>query len=358
MQVAPGIEKISFRKWTVVKLSSNFDEATRLDTATVDSLIKKMKPSDIIVHNAYVAINASDINFTAGRYDPKLRPPFDCGFESLGTVVAVGASVNGIKLGDSVACMSYGAFTEYQLLDARVAIKVASKRPEVLALLVSGLTSSLALAHQGAMTKGETVLVTAAAGGAGQIAVQLAKLAGNHVIGTCSSASKVASLKSLGCDRVINYREEKISDVLRKEYRKGVDIVFESVGGETLKECMANLAVKGRLIVIGAISNYANESSGGPINSFKGIWPDNIPTYELLGKSTTVAGFFLNHYTKEFPQHLNAMLKLVQEGKLKVLLDMGDFQGVESIPRAIKHLQTGGNTGKVIVPLGREGARL
>lgn len=108
------------------------------------------------------------------------------------------------------------------------------------------------------MTSGETVLVTAAAGGAGQFAVQLAKLAGNHVIGTCSSDDKVAMLKvrrgyfyyvsscgsrdhlykDLGCDRVINYKKEDFKTVLRKEYPKGIDIIFESVGGKFFDICL------------------------------------------------------------------------------------------------------------------------
>jgi prostaglandin reductase 3 len=112
------------------------------------------------------------------------------------------------------------------------------------------------------MKSNETVLVTAAAGGAGQIAVQLAKQAGNHVIGTCSSVEKAAFLKSIGCDRVINYRIENLSKVLKKNYPKGVDIVFESVGCQMFQECMESLAVKGRMIIIGAVSTYAGESKG------------------------------------------------------------------------------------------------
>ena len=69
---------------------------------------------------------------------------------------------------------------------------------------------------------GETVLVTAAAGGTGQFAVQLAKLAGCHVIGTCSSPQKAQLLTELGCDRVVNYNEEKLADVLKNEYKRGM----------------------------------------------------------------------------------------------------------------------------------------
>ncbi len=86
------------------------------------------------------------------------------------------------------------------------------------------------------MKTGETVLVTAAAGGTGQFAVQLAKLAGNTVIATCSTPEKVKLLKELGCDRVINYKTENLEQVLKSEYPNGVDIVYESVGGETFNQ--------------------------------------------------------------------------------------------------------------------------
>lgn len=84
-------------------------------------------------------------------------------------------------------------------------------------MLVTGLTSSIALEESGRMTTGEKVLVTAAAGGAGQIAVRLAKLAGNFVIGTCSSDEKAEALRSIGCDRVINYKKENFAQVLKTE---------------------------------------------------------------------------------------------------------------------------------------------
>lgn len=85
----------------------------------------------------------------------------------------------------------------------------------------TGLTASIALEQVGQMKSGQTVLVTAAAGGTGVFAVQLAKLAGNHVIGTCSSDEKIGMLKQLGCDRVINYKKENFAKVLKTEYPQG-----------------------------------------------------------------------------------------------------------------------------------------
>lgn len=133
------------------------------------------------------------------------------------------------------------------------------------------------------MTKGETVLVTAAAGGTGQFAVQLAKLAGNKVVATCGGADKAALLKDLGVDRVIDYKKENVKEVLKKEYPKGVNIIYESVGGEMFDTCMNALAMFGRMVVIGMMSQYT-EGEGG---NWK---PANYPRLceKLLWKSQTV----------------------------------------------------------------------
>lgn len=94
-----------------------------------------------------------------------------------------------------------------------------SDNPDYLALIgTSGLTAAVGLNEGGKLSKGETVLVTAAAGGLGQLAVQWAKIHGCHVIATCSSDKKVEFLKSLNCDRIINYKKENLDQVLKEEY--------------------------------------------------------------------------------------------------------------------------------------------
>jgi prostaglandin reductase 3 len=119
---------------------------------------------------------------------------------------------------------------------------------------MQGISGSVALEQVEEVKSGETVLVTAAAGGTSQCVVQLAKLAGDHVIGTTSSDEKAEVLKALGCDRVVNYNKEDIGTVLETEYPNGVDLVFEPVGGETFKAAVQNIAVHGR--VIGFTSGY------------------------------------------------------------------------------------------------------
>ena len=174
-------------------------------------------------------------------------------------------------------------------------------------------------------------------------AVQLAKQAGNQVIGTVSSDEKAKLLKSVGCDRVVNYKKEDLGKVLKKEYPKGVDIVYESVGGELYKAALENLAIKGKLIVIGIISGYqsgeafSKSSIQTPIESL------------LLQKSASVRGFLVLHYAHLFPQYLFQLAQMVAENKVKGLVDNTPFYGLEQIPDAIDFMYSGKNSGKIVV---------
>lgn len=178
------------------------------------------------------------------------------------------------------------------------------------------MTASISLEKYGHLQPGNKVLVTAAAGGTGQFAVQLAKLAGCHVIGTCSNQEKVEMLRRLGCDRPINYKTEDFKSVLKSEYPKGVDVVYESVGGEVFNTCVKNLAIGGRLILIGFITSYQDANFA--------LRP-SLPLYQiLLSKSASVQGFFLNNHLKDVPSHIAKMVQLYSTGKLQV--SEGEFR--------------------------------
>jgi len=328
----------------VTALGTNFRECTKLQEAA----LPKLGPSDILVKNHFLGINASDVNFSSGIYLPGVQPPFDAGFEAIGEVVEAGEK-SSIPVGSPVAYSVYGAFADFKIIDQKSAFPIPNLSVEYLPLLVSGLTASIALERVGELKSKETVLVTAAAGGTGLFAVQLAKLAGNHVIGTVSSTEKVEFLKNLGCDRVINYKTEDLNSVLKKEYPNGVDIVYESVGGEIFNACLNNLAVKGRLIVIGSIAGYKDGSSwksgDGPMSSAP------IST-KLLSKSASLRGFYMNHFISDFKRHTNQIISLMSEKKLKSIVDQTkSFSGLESIYDAVDHMYAGGNIGKAFVSL-------
>jgi len=338
---------IKYKQIVGKKLSANFRDATVIEEKTIPPTIPA---ENVIIKIKYTGINASDINYTAGRYDPTAQLPLYPGFEAVGNIVAVGSKVEKIKIGDPCMILGSGCFAEYAILPSVRVTKVPFVSPQVISLSVSALTAAVGLYEVGQMTTKETVLVTAAAGGTGIFAVQLAKLAGNHVIGTCSTDEKAAYLKTIGCDRVINYKKESLFQVLKKEYPKGVNLVYESVGGDTFDACVSNMAIKGRLVIIGFIGGYLDQSGWQDKSGGKGA----SISAKLLGKSASIRGCFVNHYSSTFHKHTTAILKLMQEGKLEAKVDDTNFTGIESIAKAIDHMYQGKNLGKVVVELNPE----
>ncbi|XP_048882900.1 prostaglandin reductase-3-like [Brienomyrus brachyistius] len=342
----------AMKKLVVTKLSQKFRDAVSLQTVPVPT----PDDGDLLIRNRFIGINASDINYSAGRYDTSVKPPFNMGFEGIGEVVGVGLSASAhFTVGDTVAYFVEGAFAEYSVIPAKKGVRMPAIKPEFLAILLSGATAYIALKKLGELTEGQTVLVTAAAGGTGQFAVQFSKAAGCHVIGLCSSDTKAGFLKTIGCDRPINYRKEDLSEVLRREYPRGVDVIYESVGGDVFDLAINNLAVKGRLIIIGFISGYQSDLGLAPVKTTATALP-----VKLLKKSASMHGFFLPHYLSDYGEALASMLSMHARGKLVCEVDRGDaapggrFVGLESVFRAVDHMYNKGNLGKVVVALGPE----
>lgn len=334
------------RKIIVRKLSPEFRQATELISFILPTTLPQ---GCVLIRNLYCGVNASDVNFTSGRYQSggaSSQPPFDAGFEACGIVAAIGSGVDGLSVGQSVATMQYGGFSEYTVVAAKHCFSIPRASPAVLSLLTSGLTASISLEQTARLQPGEIVLVTAAAGGTGQFFVQLAKAAGAHVIATCGGKDKESLLRRLGADRVVNYREEDLKQVLKREYPKGVNLVCELVGGDMFTTCLNALAPRGRLLIIGAVSQY---SAGWKPSTHVGL-PE-----KLLAKSTALLGFFLPMYASHFKRHLGKLLAALEAGKLQVALDPGNFEGIEAVFDAVDHLQSGRSMGKVYVKLAEGG---
>lgn len=327
----------TYKKLVVTQATADYDAATRL----VEAPLPMPGPQQVLIRNLYAGVNASDCIAPLGGYGA--LPPFDAGIDSAGEVVAVGAEVSAVKAGDHAIAQAFGGgYAEYRVVDATAVIPVPRATPEVLAIYISGLTAGVALDAAGNMRSGETVLVTAAAGGAGNFAVQLAKLAGNHVIGTCGSDDKAAWLRELGCDRAINYRSEDLDAVLGAEYPDGIDLAFESVGRGTFDTVLQHMAVRGRLLCIGAVSEYERGLDWEQIT-------DTRIYRHLLLRSVSVHGFFLPHYSGLIPAHFAKLLALLEQGKLRAEIDPQPFHGAESIQAASAYLRAGRNRGKVLV---------
>ena len=327
----------TYRKLIAARFSKNFREAAQI----VEVELPQPADDEVIVRNHYAGVNASDIMASAGYYTPGVQPPIDLGAEAVGEVVAVGTGMTGLKIGDAVFTSTTGAgYREFYPVKERFAVPIPEATPELLSLVVSGVTASVGMYVTGEMKSDETVLVTAAAGGTGQFAVQLAKLAGNHVVGTCGTDEKADMLKMLGCDRPINYRTEDVRAVLKKDYRAGIDLIYESVGGEMFDICLDNLKQYGRLVIIGGISDYFND-------------PAQVTTqgvaWKLLTKSASLRGMFLPHFRKHIREHLVKLVELYRSGQLKVQIDPTEFLRLDSVPDAVEYLHSGKSLGKVII---------
>jgi hypothetical protein len=331
------VSSTTYRKLVATTLTPHFREAAEI----VEEPLPEPGRGEVLVRNLYAGVNATDVNITAGRYSADPEVPLDLGAEAAGEVVAVGEAVTTLSEGDTVVTSQLGGgYREYQLVAARHAVSVPEATPEALSVVVSGLTASIALGVTGEMDTGETVMVTAAAGGTGQYAVQLAKLAGNHVVGTCGSEAKMELLRDLGCDRPINYRTENVRQVLREEYEDGLDLVYEGVGGALFDACVDHLAVGGRLLSIGYVSEY--------VEGVEHVEQPRIYA-KLLGKSASVRGFFLPHFRRHFEEHAQRLFWLIGQDRLYVAIDPKEFIGVESIPDAVEYLHSGESRGKVVV---------
>lgn len=324
-------------------IANQLDKDFRSAIEIVELPIPNPAANEMLIRNQFAGINSGfDTLLCQGKVPyVNLTPPFDLGVEAVGEVVAVGEKLRDVQVGDAVVTtVRGGGYREYQVIDANLVVKVREATPEVLTLMPTGISALVALEKVGEMKSNEVILVTAAAGGTGHIAVQLAKLAGNYVIGTCGSEQKAALLRTLGCDRIINYRTENLDRVLKSEYPDGINLIFDCVGKQVFDTCVENLAIRGRLIVVGFISEYGK--------NLQEITQPRI-YHKLFWKAASVRGFLMPLYQEHAAEARDRLLNLFYAGKLKVAIDPTPFDGIESIPTAVEYLLGGQNCGKVVV---------
>jgi NADPH:quinone reductase-like Zn-dependent oxidoreductase len=359
----------SYKQLLIVKKSSNYREASKV--VQVSSL-PEPRDNQILVKHLYAGVQGSEIMISKGVYGPlKTRPPpIVAGSEGSGIIIKVGPGVKKFKEGQAVLFAS-PAYTEYSVMNADHVFPLKEATAEAVSVLISGTTAYLALQERARMDfskrakKQLKVLVTGAAGATGSFAVQLAKLAGHYVIGTCGGEDKAQLLKELGCDRVINYRKEDIDKALKEI--GGVDIVYEGVGGEVFHKCLNNLNEDGIFIVIGFISQYKSDhdpaSKEQQAKLFAGTSVPALVNGLLMG-NRTISGFFLVRYMYDkekipiWRDAVHELIKLYETKKIKIPIDEHCRQhfnkGPESVCDAIDYLQAGKNSGKVFVSFSQQ----
>ena len=206
---------------------------------------------------------------------------------------------------------------------------------------VTGMTAYFGITDVGQVKEGDVVVVSGAAGATGSAAGQIAKIKGaKKVVGIAGGADKCAYIvNELGYDEAIDYKNEKVAKRLRETCPDGIDLYFDNVGGSILNDCLANLAMRGRVVLCGAISVY---NSDGP--------PPGPSNYlNLLVRRGRMEGFIIIDYLDRFPAAQLEVAGWIAEGKIKSSEHI--VQGLEKAPDALNLLFSGGNTGKVIVAL-------
>jgi NADPH-dependent curcumin reductase CurA len=205
---------------------------------------------------------------------------------------------------------------------------------------ITGLTAYFGLLDVGRPVAGETVLVSGAAGATGSVAGQIAKIKGCRVVGIAGSDEKCAWLTDqLGFDAAINYRTEQVGAAIRAACPNGVDVFFDNVGGDILEAAIGNLALRGRVVLCGAIATY-NDTEPRP-------GPNNLSL--LISQRGRMEGFIILDYMNRANEAIGELAGWVMAGDVKFAVDVVD--GLENAPAALDRLFTGANQGKVMVRL-------
>jgi len=297
----------------------------------------EVKPGKVLVKNHAIGVNFADLLFRQGLYVAIPRLPDTPGLEAAGVVEAVGDGVPDLKPGARVAYIGVKTYAEYSLASAAQIISLPDflSFEEGAAFPIQVLTAYHMLHTAHRTTPDQVVLVHAAAGGVGLAAVQIAKAAGAHVIGTVSSDTKVDLVKDFGADAVINYATRDFAaEALRITNNRGVDLILDAVGEPTLKMGLRCLAPFGHLIFYGR--------AGGA--------PEPLNLFTLFEKSLKVSGFVLYTVSARpdlMRQGVEACFGLMRERKLRLLI--GETFPLAQAADAHRHMESRQSVGKLLL---------
>jgi NADPH2:quinone reductase len=275
-----------------------------------DAPVPQPGPKEVLVRLAAAGVNFIDIYFRKGVY--KAERPTRLGNEGAGTVEAVGSAVTGFKPGDRVAySMHRGSYAEYAAVPENMLVKLPDHVDFVsaAAVMLQGMTAHYLTHSTYALKSGDSCIVHAAAGGAGRLVAQMAKMVGARVFGTVSTDEKARIAREAGCDEVINYTEQDFeAEVKRLTDGRGVDVVYDSVGQSTFDKSLNSLRPRGVMALFGQSS---------------GVVPPFDPNI-LNGKgSLYLTRPSLGHYLltrEELAWRAGDVLEWTASGKLKLLI--------------------------------------
>ncbi|MDX8360217.1 NADPH:quinone oxidoreductase family protein [Cytobacillus sp. IB215316] len=297
------------------------------------------KGNEVLIEVKAIGVNYADTARREGQYVVETTLPYVLGGEVAGIVVAVGEDVTSVSIGSKVVTiMESGGYAEFAMVDERSVIPIPDgvDYNHAVILPIQGLSAYHILKTMGRLEEGETVLVHAAAGGVGLLAVQLAKLFGaGKVIATASTDEKLALAQEMGADVTVNYTVDGWDKEVKKATEgKGVDVALEMAGGDIFNKTVRCLAPFGRLVIYGVASGEMS----------------TMQPAELMRRNQSVIGFFLPQIMRK-PQLLQSslleLLQYVQTGQLK--LTVGGVYPLAEAANVHTLLQARKTTGKIVL---------
>ena len=288
-----------------------------------DAPLPEPGPADVRIAVHAAAVNPVDWKIRAGHLAAMIPYPLPLvlGWDVSGVVERVGSDVTHLSVGDAVYCRPditrNGSYAEYIVVrSSEVAAKPKTlSHNEAAAVPLAGLTAWQALFEHAHLRAGERVLIHAGAGGVGSLAIQLAKSAGAHVIATASAGNE-ALVRDLGADEFVDYRSQRFEDVL-----DGVDVVLDTIGGDTLKRSITLLNPGGRLISVVGTPDAAALAAVGATGGAIMVQPSS----EALGQ----------------------IAQLIDAGTVRVLID--SVFPLSEVRAAHQKSETGRARGKIVL---------
>ena len=304
-----------------------------------DTKSPEVKSSDVKVRVRVAGLNFPDTLIIEGKYQLKPSMPFSPGGEMAGEVLVVGDKVTHFKAGDRVMGLTgYGAFAEEIVVPEANLLPVPDSMSdeEAAAFTMVYGTSYHALKQRANIQPGETLLVLGASGGVGLATVELGKAMGAHVIAAASSADKLEVAKAAGADEVINYTDEPLKETVKKlTNNRGVDVIYDPVGGDFTEQALRAMAWNGRHLIIGF--------AAGDI--------PKIPANLTLLKGCSVVGVFWGAFTQKEPktsaQNMMDLFKLYTDGKIKPRIS--EVFAFEDYAKALNALTERRAKGKIVL---------
>jgi NADPH2:quinone reductase len=268
-------------------------------------------PKQVLVRIAASGVNFIDVYFRTGLY--KAEAPIAIGSEAAGTVESIGEGVTEFAPGDRVGyAMARGSYAEFAVVPEAMLVKIPAHVDfqTAAAAMLQGMTAHYLTHSTFALKAGDTCLVQAAAGGAGGLIVQMAKMLGARVFGTVSTEEKARIAREAGADEIIIYTQQEFDvEVKRLTGGRGVDVVYDSVGKTTFDKSLNSLRPRGTMALFGQSSGSVPPFDPGILNG-KG---------SLFLTRPSLAHYLLTR--EELLWRAGDVLKWIDSGQLKLRID-------------------------------------